>query len=249
MRPTPRLITTSLATVVLLLVVPGVALAHASFDVQQLPAGSTQELVLRVPLERDAVNDLVEVLVPGSFTIEDCAGADGWSCSQAATSDGDTVVSLERSPDGPGDAERFTVTITAPAEEGVYAFPTIQTYDDGEEVAWIGEAGSDRPAPRLQVGDETAPVEFSGDATPHTDLAEATPSPEPTATEDPAPPEATPNDAPTVQPTTAPRGEDSGGGSGEAAVGGAALATVAVVVVAIVAAAVAAAIVLRRRRG
>lgn len=252
MRRTGQLTTTALATVVLLLVVPGIALAHASFDVQQLPAGSTQDLVLRVPLERDAVNDLVEVLVPGAFTIEDCAGAEGWSCSQAATSDGDTVVSLERSPDGPGNTERFALTVTAPAEEGVYAFPTIQTYDDGEEAAWIGEAGSDRPAPRLQVGDETAPVEFSGDATPHTGLAEATPSParattaEDPATEDPSP---EPNDAPTVQPTTAPAGEDSGGGSSEAAVGGAALATVAVVVVAIVAAAVAAAVVLRRRRG
>lgn len=218
MRRTGHLTTTALATVVLLLVVPGIALAHASFDLQQLPAGSTQDLVLRVPLERDAINDRVEVLVPGAFTIEDCAGAEGWSCAQAATSDGDTVVSLERSPDGPGDTERFAVTVTAPAEEGVYAFPTIQTYDDGEEVAWIGDPGSDRPAPRLQVGDGTAPVEASDDATPHSDLAGATPGAAPTATADDAPASEDPSPEPTAtgaspateQPTAAPDGDDAG---------------------------------------
>lgn len=242
-----RLPTTALATLVLLVVVPGVALAHASFDVQQLPAGSTQDLVLRVPLERDAVNDLVEVLVPGPFTIEACAGADGWDCSQATTSDGDTVVSLERAPDGPGDAERFAVTVTAPTEEGVYAFPTIQTYDGGEEVAWIGEQGSDRPAPRIQVGDETTPVEFSGEATPHTERATAGPSAEPAPTAGATPPDETPDEAATAQATgatTVPAGDDTGG----EAVGGAAGVTAAVVAVAIVAAAVVAGIVLQRRR-
>lgn len=250
-RRTRPLAVVAVALAVLVLV-PGVALAHASFDVRQLPAASTQELVLRVPLERDAANDLVEVLVPGTFTVDTCAGAEGWSCRQDTTADGDTVLTLERAPDGPGDTERFTMTVTAPAEEGVYAFPTIQTYDDGEEAAWIGDPGSDRPAPRLQVGDETAPVEFSGDATPHTELADDEPAAAPTPTPDAeASPNATPSEAVTAEPTvaaTAAPDDDTGDDAGGVAVSGAVLAIAAAIVLAAVVVAVVAVVLLRRRQ-
>lgn len=200
MHPARRLAPVAAIVGALLVLLPGTALAHASFDVSQLPAGVSQELVLRVPLEREAANQRVEVLVPGAFTVESCDGATGWTCEQATTAEDDTVLTLERAPDGPGDTERFALTVTAPTEEGVYAFPTIQTYDDGDEAAWIGEPDSDRPAPRIQVGDESTEVEFSGDATPHTDLA--TPTPDATATEDPSEePTATTAPTPTASPT------------------------------------------------
>ena len=188
-----RPLTSALLVAGLLVLLPTAALAHASFDVRQLPAGSTQELVLRVPLERAAANDLVEVLVPGGFAVTACPGAAGWTCEQAETADGDTVVTLARGPDGAGDAERFELTVTAPSTEGVYPFPTIQTYDDGTEAAWIEEPGGDQPAPRVQVGDDTSEVEFSGDATPHTDLATEQPTAAPSiATPAPVAPTATP---------------------------------------------------------
>ena len=170
------------------------AFAHATFDVTQAPASSTQDFSLRVPLERDAVNDLVEVLVPGVFEVTACDGTEGWDCQQDTTQDGDTVVTLTRQPDGPGDAEQFALTMTAPTDEGVYTFPTIQTYDDGEEVAWINDPGTDRPAPRIQVGDETTEVEYAGDASPHTDLATEEPTDDPTPVE-------TATDEPTDEPT------------------------------------------------
>lgn len=201
-------VTIALATMALLVLLPGTALAHASFDVRQLPAGTTQELTLRVPLERTAANDLVEVLVPGGFAVEDCPAADGWDCAQDETAEGDTVLTLTRGGDGDGGTERFLVVVTAPSTEGVYAFPTIQTYDDGVEAAWIGEPGSDQPAPRLQVGDETTEVEFSGAATPHTDLAEdataAPPTPTPTAAPTPTADDETGDDeaAPPSEPAT-----------------------------------------------
>lgn len=206
----PLTLALALALVVLL---PGTALAHASFDVTQLPAGSSQDLVLRVPLERDADNDLVEVLVPGTWTVDACEGADGWTCTQDETTDGDTVVTLERSPGGPGDTERFGLSLTAPQEEGVYAFPTIQTYADGIEAAWIGEPGSDAPAPRVQVGDETTEVERNEDATPHTEDLATQPPTEGEATPDAAPTdeqtEAEPTEGePTEVPTEAATGED-----------------------------------------
>ncbi len=257
-RPVTRAVARAIAAVAVALAVlvllPGVALAHASFDVRQLPAAASQQLVLRVPLERDAANDLVEVLVPGAFTVDACGGAEGWGCQQDTTADGDTVLIFARAPDGPGDTEHFALTVTAPEDEGLYPFPTIQTYDDGEEAAWIGEPGSDRPAPRIQVGDETDPVEFSGDASPHTELAEDEGTTTATAPDDgAASPVATPSEAVTGEPTAAATtpaddgagGEGCGGDESEVAVSGTVIAVTAALVV--VAAAVAAAV-LRRRR-
>ncbi len=227
-----RATTTALLVGLLLVLLPGTALAHASFDVRQVPAGSTQDLELRVPLERDADNDLVEVLVPGGFAVTACAGAAGWTCDQADTADGDTVVTLRRGADGAGDTERFALTVDVPTVEGVYAFPTIQTYDDGEEASWIGEDGSDQPAPRIQVGDETAPVESSGESTPHTDLAspdEGAATAEPSPTTDPAPsPTATPDGAATDDGTTTPATDEDAGPSPALVVVGLLLAAVVV---------------------
>lgn len=204
-----RNLATALLTGLLLVLLPTAALAHASFDLRQVPASSTQELELRVPLEREAPNDLVEVLVPGAFVVTSCPGAVGWSCDLATTAAGDTVVTLTRGPDGPGDTERFSLSLATPSDEGVYAFPTIQTYGDDVEAAWIGEPGSDQPAPRIQVGDESAPVESNGDATPHTPLATEEPTPETSATAEPSP-DTTP--APVPTPT---EGAASGGADGD----------------------------------
>lgn len=238
-----RIGTTVSLTLAVLVVLPSAALAHASFDVSQLSAGASQQLVLRVPLEREAANDRVEVLVPGAFTVDACDGAEGWGCQQEATADGNTVLAFERAPEGPGDTQQFALTVTAPQEEGVYPFPTIQTYDDGQEAAWIGEPGSDHPAPRIQVGDETAEVESSGDAAPHTEPTdEPTAAPSATADAESSPGEAV-TDEPTAAATAPPDGDDGDGAEG---LGGAVLAIAVAVVVAVVAAVTV--IVLRRRR-
>lgn len=185
-----RPLTVAVGVVLALLLLPAVALAHASFDVSEVPAGAEQELVLRVPHERDAANERVEVLVPGAFTLVACEGADGWTCTPAETPEGDVVVTLERGPDGDTAAERFTLTVVTPSAQDEYAFPTVQTYDDGHEESWIGEADADQPAPRLRVGDQTVEVEPDADPSPHGDLAgpgsedpAAAPSPAPTSPE------------------------------------------------------------------
>lgn len=191
----------------LLVLLPGTALAHASFDVRQLPAGSTQDLVLRVPLERDAANDLVEVRVPGAFTVTACPAAVGWSCDTATTATGDTVLTLARGPDGAGDTERFALTVTAPATPGDYVLPTVQTYDDGVEAAWIGEPGADLPAPRIQVADATTTVAPGDEATPHTPDATAKPTTPAPPSPGPAAAGTTPSPTPQVTPGDAAASE------------------------------------------
>lgn len=179
------------------------AWAHASFDVRQLPAGATETFELRVPVEVDAGNEFVDVLVPAGWGVDDCVGATGWSCDTVARDDDATVVNLAREDDGAGDVELFVMALTAPSSQGAYAFPVVQTYDDGREAAWIGEPGGDRPAPVIQVGDDDTPVERSTELPTHGDD-----EPTPTAAA------ASPTDAPTSDeatptPTSSPTDESS----------------------------------------
>lgn len=198
-----------------LVLLPGIASAHASFDLGQVPAESEQTVTLRVPIERDAGNDRIAMRVPAGFAVPSCDGAEGWTCTTDALDDG-TVVQLTRQDDGDPAIDRFEVTLTAPSEEGVYPFPVVQTYDDGEEVAWVNEEGSDRPAPRLQVGDSTTEVE-PAEAPTHDSADDATAAP---TTSPSSEPDEAPSVDRTVTPTPteddAPTADDAEDGTGDA---------------------------------
>lgn len=194
-------------TTMALTLVAAPAWAHATFDTTQVPARSSHALTLRVPLERDAGNQRIEVLVPGAFSVTECGGSDDWSCELATDADGDTVVTLERNTEDAGGVERFGLSLAAPAEEGVYVFPVLQTYDDGTEAAWVGEPGGDHPAPRLQVGDETAEVQrATDDGGAHGEDSDAAPSetPSPDVVDDAAPPQPAASESPEPSPAVEP---------------------------------------------
>lgn len=141
----------ALAATALAVVPAAPALAHASLDVAELPAGSTTDVVLRVPIERSGVgNALVEVLAPAGFGVDACTEDAGWTCAVEEVDDG-TVVVFDAGDDGDTTLDRFGLTLTAPPEPRDDVLPTIQTYTDGGEVAWIGDGG-DRPAPTVTVG-------------------------------------------------------------------------------------------------
>lgn len=201
-----RTATTTLLGLLALFGMAAPALAHASFDVQRLTPGQEQALVLRVPVEREAGNQRIDVLVPAGFTVTDCAAADGWACRQEPGGDDATVVVLEREDDGAGSTERFGLTLAAPQREGVHLLPVVQVYDDGEEAPWTGDADSDRPAPRLQVGDATEVVEPGGTSPPEGTSTPAAASEAPTTAASPTP-QVAPSD-----PATTPAGPVDGDG-------------------------------------
>jgi uncharacterized protein YcnI len=202
-----RLLPTTLLTLTLVLLVAVPAFAHASFDIKQVASSTTESYSLRVPLEREAGNTTIAVLVPAGWTVVSCDAADGWSCLWDAEADAATTVSMTRQDDEMGATERFAMELTAPAEAGVYSFPVVQEYDDGTEAAWIEEPGEDHPAPRIQVGDSDAPIERDETLPEHTgtdtDTAATPPNPDPTPDGASQPP--SPAEVPTT--TTAPVAE------------------------------------------
>lgn len=214
-----RLLPTSLLTAALVLLVAVPAFAHASFDITQVAAGATESYSLRVPIEHEAGNSAIAVLVPAGWTVAGCDAAEGWSCESDPSADDTTTVSLTRDDDAAGATERFDLSLTAPDEQGVYRFPVVQEYDDDTEAAWIEDPGADHPAPRIQVGDSDTLVErdealpeHAGDATEAaTETASIAPTDNPTA--DDATDEATTDDAPSdtsSEPAELTPSEDSG---------------------------------------
>lgn len=171
------------------------ALAHASLQEELVPAGTEQPLTMRVPDERDAADTTrVDIRAPTEFTVLDCEQPEGWTCTVDEASLDGTVVVYERDGSGAGEVDhRFTVT--TPTELGTYVFPTIQTYDDGEEVGWIQtEMEAERPAPTLEVGESSGEVIAA--------------SPAPTAHEEPATTEPESAESPAAV-ETAPETADS----------------------------------------
>lgn len=169
------------------------ALAHASFDKSQVPAEAEIDLTFNAPQERASTNARIEALAPWQFKILTCVAPDGWTCELDTTSNApDTVVIWNVGGDALLPVSAFPMRVRTPNndQQGVYAWPVIQTYADGFEAEWIGEQ-----APTIQVGDSDAPVVDNTEAPD----SHREPSPQPTRS-----PAASPTPGASGSPTTKP---------------------------------------------
>jgi uncharacterized protein YcnI len=191
----------ALLAIALLLSTALPASAHASFEPAEVGLGSTVDLSLLVPNERGEIRTVrVETLVPVGWVVETCGSPTGWTCATNEQPDGSTVV--DWGVDGPDAAqdEPFELTLVVPADAPeVVAFPTVQTYEDGEESTWVDE-GEPSPAPTLVV---------TGGAAAPTEDATAEPSP----AQEPSDPTAGATDAPTAEPTDDPTDDPTDAGA------------------------------------
>lgn len=129
--------------------------AHAAF--LGAPASVAPDtdiaLTMSVPHERDdaTYNVGIAIRLPEGWAGIACQNKPTWACSIGAES-GFDVVRFEKDPSSaPAEDETFAITVHTGTTQGSASFPTVQTYNTGEEVAWIGAPGSAEPAPFLQV--------------------------------------------------------------------------------------------------
>jgi uncharacterized protein len=223
----------------------GAASAHVTVSPSTAEQGSYAVLTFRVPNERPSTaTTKLQVKLPDDtpFTFAAVQPVPGWSATvekaplaTPITSHGETVteapsiITWSGGRIAPGEFQEFSIQVGPLPEVGSLTFPTIQTYDDGEEVAWIqvAEAGQpepERPAPELTLTDA------SGSSDAHDEAA----TPASTTTTASAADEAA------AAPATGSTGSDGDSGQGLA---------VAALVVAIIAAVLAGvALVVRRPR-
>ncbi len=169
------------------LAVPGVAQAHVSLHPNEVPTGSFATLQIRVPNESEDANTVkLAVQVPPGFLDVSTEYMPGWNAhvltsklaKPAQTDDGEVteqvkeIVWTGHGAQGkipPGEFLNFGISTEIPGKAGEeLAFKTLQYYDDGEVVRWIGGPESEEPAPQIDVtaaggplqdvaGSETAP--------------------------------------------------------------------------------------------
>ena len=179
----------------------GAAAAHVGVSSTDAAVGGFGKLTFRVPNESDTASTVaLRIAVPeesamASLRVQPVPGwTVGTTTSQLRTpleSHGEQVTSYVsvvefRAVDGggirPGEFQEFALSGGPFPEGGQLSFPTVQTYDDGSESAWIeptveGQAESEHPAPVLALtaadAADTAHGAASSPTTTVTDTAAA----------------------------------------------------------------------------
>jgi uncharacterized protein len=168
---------------VALALVPAVpALAHVTVSSADASPGGFGKLVFRVPNESDTANTtMLTVTLPADtpFPFVSVGAVPGWT-SEAVTSplpepvevEGFTVTeavtSVTWTADGdglpPGQFTEFALSVGPIPDVEQLAFPSTQTYSDGEVVDWAEPVveGEDEPAHPAPVLDLAAPADSGG---------------------------------------------------------------------------------------
>jgi periplasmic copper chaperone A len=169
------------------LVLPATAGAHVSLHPNEVPTGSFATLQIRVPNESENANTTkLAVQFPPGFLDVSAEYMPGWSAKvlteklakPVQTDDGEVTEGVkeiiwtghgEQGKIPPGQFLAFPISTEIPGKAGEeLAFKTLQYYDNGEVIRWIGGPESEQPAPQIDVtaeggvlqdvaGSETAP--------------------------------------------------------------------------------------------
>lgn len=145
--PARRAAAVALATMLLLVLTASGALAHVTVRADTVEPGGFAKYTVRVPNESDtAATTGIEVEFPDGFEPGLVRPVEGWTMELA-----DGVLTISGGSIAVGEFQEFEFSARNPEEATTLVFPAIQTYDDGEEAAWVGEADADQPAPSVEL--------------------------------------------------------------------------------------------------
>jgi len=170
---TSRLLPVGVAAAVILMITAIPAFAHVTVNPDDAAQGSFTKLTFRVPNEQDSGNTIkIDVKFPTDHPIASVSvkPKPGWTY-QATTAPLATPITTD---DGtlteavseivwsggtikPGEFDEFEVSVgPLPKDVDSLKFPTVQSYDNGQDVSWIqdtveGQPEPDRPAPVLKL--------------------------------------------------------------------------------------------------
>jgi uncharacterized protein YcnI len=153
------------------LLLPAAAQAHVTVQPSEAPAGSFTVLAVRVPDESDGASTVkVDVKLPPGFAEAAYEPKPGWTvrvhrtklAKPIQTDDGAVTEQVSRivwtgsgkglGRVGPGQFTAFPLSVQLPDRAGsTLTFKALQTYSDGKIVRWIGEPGTDTPAPTVRL--------------------------------------------------------------------------------------------------
>lgn len=181
------------ACVVAVLAVP--AAAHVTVDPKTAVKGSYAKITFRVPNERDVPTTKIAVKFNLDHPIASVSvkPTPGWTyevtkaplpkpieSGHGTITEGVSVITWSGGEIKPGEFQEFSVSGgPLPTDVDALQFPAVQTYADGEEVAWIdppaaeGQPRPEHPAPLLKLTDANAAPAGDASSSGSTDSAPA----------------------------------------------------------------------------
>jgi uncharacterized protein YcnI len=148
------------ATAVLMLAGSGLASAHVTVVAPGAEQGGYTVLTFRVPTESDtAGTTAVSVGLPGLKSAR-TEPLPGWSATIEKDPETQLATGVTWTADpgvavDPGEFQQFVLSAGPLPDEAEVSFPAVQTYSDGEVVAWdqltTGDTEPERPAPSLTL--------------------------------------------------------------------------------------------------
>jgi len=144
-----------LAAVLVALVLPAAAFAHAKVSPSDAVKGESEVFTLAVPTEKDnATTTQIEFTPPAGFGIDSFVPAPGWTRKVQQTGSGEDAVITKVTWSGghvpTGEDAAFSFLASASSAK-TYTFGVRQTYSDGSVVDWSGPETSDTPSPTIDV--------------------------------------------------------------------------------------------------
>lgn len=163
----------ALAVLALAGIAAATAQAHVTLQPNEGAAGGFVRLDVRVPNESDdAATDKIVVQMPSGFASARYEPEPGWrtavsmrKLAEPVTAEGEDEAQTEEvdeitftataaaSAIKAGEFRDFGISLRLPERPAgtKLTFKSLQTYDDGEVVRWIGAPDSDKPAPQVTL--------------------------------------------------------------------------------------------------
>lgn len=155
-----RAVTAAGITAAMLFTGAGIASAHVTVAAPGAAQGGYTVLTFRVPTESDtAGTTALTVTLPGLKSAR-TEPMPGWTATVTKDAASGLATSVTWTADpgvtvGPGQFQQFLLSAGPLPEQDTVSFPAVQTYSDGQAVAWDQEATGDeepeKPAPSLTL--------------------------------------------------------------------------------------------------
>ena len=137
----------------LMLAATGVAGAHVRVVPEEVPADSFQVLTVRVPTEKDVPTTGVRVEIPEGFMISRVKPVPGWEYELEEETGVVRAITWSGGEIGATEFQEFDVQGKTPEEPGEYPWRSLQTYEDGSVVEWVGPEDAEEPASVVRVAE------------------------------------------------------------------------------------------------
>ncbi|HEV8447173.1 MAG TPA: DUF1775 domain-containing protein [Gemmatimonadaceae bacterium] len=130
---------------------PLIAFAHAVVFPKISTTGTFERYVLRVPNEKTVATTRVEIRFPAGVRVTSFEDVPGWQLEVLSDSAKHITGAVWTGTLAPQRFVEFPFSAANPKTEAQVAWPTLQTYADGEVVEWTGPEGSKRPASSTSI--------------------------------------------------------------------------------------------------